>query len=321
MLGIILVALLEALDTRVRSETEIADALKIPLLGRLTEASKRFRDNGLVMLDEPDGMDAESFRIVRTNLEYVNADRGAQTIMITSSVRSEGKSTTAANLALTFARLGRRVVLVDLDFRRASVHRLFGLDTTVGVSDVVLGNVSLEHAIVKVPIVSGRRARGSRWTPIPGREAELPRVADSLPGSVALDVLPAGAAPMDPGEFVGVRGIADVLQSLRKRADIVLVDAPPVLEVSDPMTLMLQVDAIVIVTRLGVVRQPMLKEMRRMLTTSSVSALGFIVTGERTGDDYRREYYGHQDLPNGRQQQVGDRCATAQRKRGQAVSS
>ena len=71
------------------------------------------------------------------------------------------------------------------------------------------------------------------------------------------------------------------------------------------MTLMLQVDAIVIVTRLGVVRQPKLKEMRRMLTTSSVSALGFIVTGERTGDDYRREYYGHQDLPNGRQQQVG----------------
>ena len=208
-----------------RSETEIADALKIPLLGRLTEASKRFRDNGLVMLDEPDGMDAESFRIVRTNLEYVNADRGAQTIMITSSVRSEGKSTTAANLALTFARLGRRVVIVDLDFRRASVHRLFGLDTTVGVSDVVLGNVSLEHAIVRsrsslVAVLEDRdglRFRVAKPSFRGGRQPSWQRRARHMPAT----------APMDPGEFVGVRGIADVLQSLRKRADIVLVDAPP----------------------------------------------------------------------------------------------
>lgn len=85
-------------------------------------------------------------------------------------------------------------------------------------------------------------------------------------------------------------GIADVLQSLRERADIVLVDAPPLLEVSDPMTLMRQVDALVMTTRLGVVRRPMLKELRRMLETSSVSALGFIVTGERTAEDYRRDY-------------------------------
>jgi receptor protein-tyrosine kinase len=295
LLAVALVALLEALDTRVRSESEVADALKIPLLGRLPRASKRFRHSGLVMLDEPEGKNAESFRIVRSNLEYVNAVRGAQTIMFTSSVRGEDKSSTTANLALTFARLGRRVILVDLDFRQPSVHRLFGLDTTIGVSDVVLRNAALEHTIVNVQVAPRGGDRASRWTP----------ASDGLHGSAALDVLPAGAAPADPGEFVAMNGVADVLQSLRERADIVLVDVPPLLEVSDPMTLMRQVDAFVITTRLAVVRRPMLKELRRMLETSSVSALGFIVTGERTAEDYRRDYYGNGAQVSRRRQHVG----------------
>jgi Mrp family chromosome partitioning ATPase len=282
LLAVALVALLEALDTRVRSESEVADALKIPLLGRLPEASKRFRHSGLVMLDEPEGKDAESFRIVRSNLEYVSAAQGAQTIMFTSSVRGEDKSTAAANLALTFARLGRRVILVDLDFRRPSVHRLFGLHTTIGVSDVVLRNVGLEHAIVNVQVGPARVPRASRSAPSSSRKAQLAIASDGLRDSPALDVLPAGAAPADPGEFVAMRAIAEVLQSLRE-----------LLEVSDPMTLMRQVDALVITTRLGVVRQPMLQEMRRMLKTSSVPALGFIVTGERTADDYRRDHHSY----------------------------
>jgi polysaccharide biosynthesis transport protein len=289
LLAIALVALLEALDTRVRSESEVADALKIPLLGRLPEASKRLRHTGLVMLDEPEGKDAESFRIVRSNLEYANAGRGAEAIMFTSSVRGEDKSTTAANLALTFARLGKRVILVDLDFRRPTVHRLFGLGTTIGVSDVVLRNVPLEQAIVTVQVAPRGLARASRRTPSTSRDAEFAIANDGPHGSAALDVLPAGASPADPGEFVGMRGIADVLQSLREKADLILVDAPPLLEVSDPMILMRQVDALVIATRLGVVRQPMLKELHRMLETSSVSALGFIVTGERAAEDYRRD--------------------------------
>jgi Mrp family chromosome partitioning ATPase len=245
------------------------------------------------MLDEPEGKDAESFRIVRSNLEYVSAAQGAQTIMFTSSVRGEDKSTAAANLALTFARLGRRVILVDLDFRRPSVHRLFGLHTTIGVSDVVLRNVGLEHAIVNVQVGPARVPRASRSAPSSSRKAQLAIASDGLRDSPALDVLPAGAAPADPGEFVAMRAIAEVLQSLRERADMVLVDSPPLLEVSDPMTLMRQVDALVITTRLGVVRQPMLQEMRRMLKTSSVPALGFIVTGERTADDYRRDHHSY----------------------------
>ncbi len=126
LLGLGLVALMEALETRVRTENDVPEALGIPLLGRLAEPPRRLRRNSeLAVVMEPDGPNAEAFRILRANVEYANAQLGAKTIMLTSCVRGEGKSTTAANMAASFARLGKHVTLVDLDFRRPSVHRNF----------------------------------------------------------------------------------------------------------------------------------------------------------------------------------------------------
>ena len=113
-----------------------------------------------------------------------------------------------------------------------------------------------------------------------------------------LEVLPAGATPNDVGEFVGTGGVASVLQALSERADIVFVDAPPVLEVSDPMTLMTHIDALVVVARLGVVRNTMMQEMRRILEASSVSALGVVITGVDPMEGYGPyRQYGRRDVP------------------------
>src|SRR5439155_21449629 len=125
-LGIGLAFLREALDTRIRSAEEIGDRLRLPLLARLPEPPRKLRaENRLAMLADPTGVQAEAFRMLRTNLEFATLGKRVRPAMFTSAVEQDGKSTTAANLAVALARAGQRVVLVDLDLRRPFVDRLF----------------------------------------------------------------------------------------------------------------------------------------------------------------------------------------------------
>ena len=101
------------------------------------------------MLDDPTGVQAETFRMLRTNLDFVTLDRDVRTIMVTSAVEQEGKSTTIANLAVALARAGQRVVLVDLDLRRPFLDKFFGL-TGPGITQVALGHASLENALARI---------------------------------------------------------------------------------------------------------------------------------------------------------------------------
>src|SRR5205814_1509032 len=135
----------EALDTRVRSAEEVVERLELPLLARLPEPPRKLRaDNRLAMLAEPTGVQAEAFRMLRTNLEFSALGKEIRTIMVTSSVEQEGKSTTVANLAIALARAGQRVVLVDLDLRRPFIDRFFDLDDHAGLTQVAIGHATLE---------------------------------------------------------------------------------------------------------------------------------------------------------------------------------
>jgi capsular exopolysaccharide synthesis family protein len=280
VLGIGLAFLIDLLDTRVRSTEEITAGLGLPLLSSI-RTPRRGPDGltQLVMVDDPAGADAESFRILRTNVGFMNLEREARVIMVSSSTESEGKSTTIANLAVAMARAGERTIVVDLDLRRPILPRLFRFDAPLGLTSVVLGQAALGDAICEVPLdpvgADGQVRGGSGAT---------------------VSILPTGPLPPDPGEFVGSARLAAVLAELRVRYEWVLVDAPPMLGVSDPRTLSTAVDAIFVCCRLGVLRRPMLRGLHGVLSTCAAPTLGFVVTGADSDETAGYGYgYGYRE--------------------------
>jgi polysaccharide biosynthesis transport protein len=260
-LGLGLAFLLDALDTRVRAADEVADLLDLPLLARLPAPPRKLvANNGLVMLENPGAAHAEGFRILRTNLEFAAIGRDVSTVLVTSAVEREGKSTTIANLAVAQAQAGRRVILLDLDLRRPAIDKFFGLQGRPGVTQVALHQATLDEALAEIDLgVSRGLARKT-----------------ALEGS--LSVLPAGAIPPNPGEFVGSDEVDAILRELSAKADTVLVDAPPVFHVGDGLALSAKVSAILVVARIGLIRRPMAKEFRRLLETMPAPKLGLVVT-------------------------------------------
>jgi non-specific protein-tyrosine kinase len=285
VLGIGAAFLWEALDTRVRTSDEISERLGLPLLARLPAPSKRLRqEERLVMIDDPSSPEAEAFRMLRTNLELVQLGEAAKTILVTSAVEREGKSTTAANLAVSLARAGKSVVLLDLDLRRPTVHRFFELDQEPGLTQVILGQVPIGQALVPVAI----GAVDPAWD---GRNLAQ-RNGSRLSGRLC--VLTAGTLPPNPGELAGSAALASILDELSWRFDVIVVDSPPALRVGDALALSRNVDAVLLVTRAKVVRRPMLAELRRLLDHSGASPLGFVVTGSGSDDSHAYAYgYGY----------------------------
>jgi succinoglycan biosynthesis transport protein ExoP len=277
VLGIGVAFLWEALDTRVRTADEIGDSLGLPLLARLPEPPRRFRkDDKLVMVDGAHDGQAEAFRMLRTSLDFVRLDQDIRTIVITSAVEREGKSTTAANLAVALARAGSHVALVDVDLRRPYLDRFFKRSGGGGLTEVALGRTSLTDALFPILLENVGQAGGS----VNGNA----RRSVSTFGD--LRVLVAGPLPPNAGEFVGSAVVGEILDELRERFDTVLIDAPPLLHVGDAMTLGARADGLILVTRLNLVRRPMLSELRRILDSTPAKGLGFVITGAEAEDGY-----------------------------------
>jgi len=283
-LGIGLAFLREALDTRVRSAEEVAERLDLPLLARLPEPPRKLRaDHRLAMLAEPTGIQAEAFRMLRTNLEFSALGKDVKTVMVTSSVEQEGKSTTIANLGVALARAGQHVVLVDLDLRRPFIDRFFDLQHNAGLTQVAIGHATLDEALATVPLSTPESLIASLGS---GRASTTRSNGNGHSGGGKLEVLASGPIPPDPGEFVGTDRLSEILHDLRERADIVLVDAPPLFHVGDGLVLSGKVDAMIVVTRIDVVRRAMVNELSRLLRTMPALKLGFVVTGAEGEESY-----------------------------------
>jgi len=220
------------------------------------------------MMADPSGVEAEAFRMLRTSLDFVLLGREVRTLMITSAVEQEGKSTTAANLAVALARAGHDVALVDLDLRAPDIEHFFSpLRGRMGLTEIVLGETTLDQVMLHVPVEAREGLQAGR-----------------------LSVLCSGRVPPNPGELVLTAALGDVLGELRNRADFVIVDAPPLLHVGDAMALTPRVDGLLVVTRMETLRRPMLGELRRTLDAAPTLKLGFVVTGAQAEEGYTENY-------------------------------
>lgn len=300
-----LVLLRHRLDTRVADPDEVAEQLGMPLLAKIPKLPKKLRQSHhLVMLSDPDGLSAEAFRMLRTNVEFATIDGDAKTIMVSSAVQAEGKSTTLANLALAFARGGKRVILVDLDLRRPYVARFFDLQGRPGLSEVALGRFALHEALTEIDIsrpqaskTSDPEANGHGDTqPLSATRQMV--MADRDRGG--LRVLTSGPMPPDTGEFVSSERVKHLLADLERDADVVLIDAPPLLSVNDALALSQIAGALLLVARIGIVRRPMFKDIRRVLDRSPARVLGCVVTGVQANLAYGYQYgYGYSSTNDG----------------------
>ena len=262
--GLALAFLYDALDDRPRSEEEVEESFGAPLIGRIPAPLRPLHSGELVMLDDTRSLTAEAFRQLRARLGIAKSETHARTLLVTSAVEREGKTTIAANLAVAFARVGERVILVDLDLRQPSLHRAFAARVAPGVADVIAGSATLDMALNPIPIADSDHVHGTAWADGPGLRRP------------PLKLLPAGLTRADPGDFLDGDLLRQLLEALRERADVVVIDSPPLLPFGDTMMLTRHVDAVLPVVRIGHTRRASLARFAHELRSSRAATCGYV---------------------------------------------
>jgi Mrp family chromosome partitioning ATPase/capsular polysaccharide biosynthesis protein len=271
IMGIGIGALGRVLDPRARSAQDISEQLDLPLLGRLPLEDRPSRRRGaLALLRRDDSPYVDAIQLLRTSLELDERAREQRVLMVTSAVAGEGKSTTTANLAVALARSGRDVVLVELDLRRPSLSRLFGIRPGPGVVEVVLGGRSVDSVVNVVPLIGAGDGAALLGDRDPG----------ATPGTLRL-VTAGSRASAHSGEIVTAARLATALDELRSLGEIVLVDSPPILQSSDALALGPHVDGLLFVAQMNKYRRRHGTAVRQALAMSPTLPLGLIVIGER----------------------------------------
>ena len=275
-LGVAAAFVIGQFDTRVRSYRTVSDILGLPVIGRVPRLPRRVLDEGgLVALTDPEGSVSEALRVLRRNLEWSSIDGSIKSLVVTSFAKGEGKTLTLCNLAVTLARAGSKVIIVDADLRAPQVHRVFNLPNAVGLTSAVLG---------KTPLLDAVREFKAAVTSMPTVHTLDGEVAAPRAGTWAgtLLILTSGPLPPNPGEVVASRSVAMALQELAAAdVDYVLIDTPPMLGFGDAGSLAPSVDGVLVTVRLDKTRRPVLEDGREMLDAFPGRKVGLVIVGER----------------------------------------
>lgn len=269
MVGVGAAFLREYLDDTIKTADDVSQALGLVTLGNIFRigAGRTLKDSLVTSVDGRSPV-AESYRILRTNLAFCGVGNPGGAIVVTSAGLGEGKTTTAANLAVVMAQMGKRVILVDTDLRRPMLAKMFEMNGTDGMSTLLAGQGPVGDA-------------------------------DLIPSEVPnLRLIPSGPIPPNPAELLGSPRMAEVIQSLREQADVVIFDAPPALAVTDSSVIASQVDGALLVIDAGETRREVVQRAAEMLQKGGVKLLGAVLNklqpGKRGGYYYQYyyKYYG-----------------------------
>lgn len=246
LVGAALILLAERADRKLRRPEDVETWTGLPFLGTIPHEAFPGEDG--------DREVAEAFQTLRNTLTYFNADETLRSLIITSGLKGEGKTTVAVNLALAYANLGKRVILVDTDLRKPDVARRLGLSERPGLSNLLVGATSLEYCLREV----GSTGHGLR-------------------------VLPAGPIPPNASALLGSRRMASLLDELRADCDILILDTTPLLMVSDAFPLLNKVSGIVALARLNKTPRDAIVRMAQIMNSADGRVLGMVATDARHG--------------------------------------
>jgi succinoglycan biosynthesis transport protein ExoP len=303
VLGLGLAFLQETLDTSIGTIEDIESYLGVPVLGTIPhidprEAMQRLverrpalaqtdpealRNHALLITHfDPKSPVAEAYRTLRTHVQFARQDHGGgKVLVVTSPTLQEGKTTTIVNLALTMAQSGQKTLLVGANMRRPSIYRFFGIEREPGLSDILVGNARWRDCIRTVAdILMGR--------------FEMEDIMAS-PGLDNLHIIEAGPIPANPSELLSTSALAQFLREVSAEYDVVLIDTPPVLPVTDSAIVAAQADGVLLVYQAGKVGRLVLKRAKSHLESSRAKVWGVVlndVQAEVSGYTYTH-YYTH----------------------------
>jgi polysaccharide biosynthesis transport protein len=260
MLGVGIAFLREFLDRSIKTPEILEAATDVPVVGTIPpfKANKQ----PLPVAEQPRTSAAEAFRKLRTNFAFLGVDRDGLCCVVSSPSAGDGKSTVAANLAIALAQAGQRVVLIDADLRKPTLHKIFRAPQRVGTTTVLLDHASVHDA--------------------------LQHLGPDMPS-----ILTAGQLPPNPSELLGSRRMQDLLVELRGDYDVVLVDCAPILPVTDPMVVSRFADGILLVARAGTTTRDQAQAARAACAKAGAQVFGTVMNATTVTEGDQPAYYAY----------------------------
>jgi capsular exopolysaccharide synthesis family protein len=220
----------------------------------------------IISHSDPKSPISEAYRSIRTSIEFSNIDRDIKTIVVTSSMQGEGKSTTACNLAVSFANLGKKILIIDCDLRRPSIHKQFGITNIYGLTDIILSYKTFNQCIQRTDIEN-------------------------------LDIVTSGQIPPNPSEMLSSNKMRNLVNSFKDYYDYIILDTPPAGIVTNAAVLSSYCDGVVLVCASGEVDIEMAKIAKERLNKVNAKILGAVLNKMQIDKNKYANYYYGEDIP------------------------